>query len=386
VPPIPFPRLPPLPSGFNSQRPHGVRLIVLLLLAVLGCALLPTAVGAATEHGRATKAHHRVKPRPLYWGAWIGDQLTGTNAPWDMNAVAAFEQIVGKGMSLVEFSSSFEDCSRRPCRFYKFPNQPMDNIRAHGSIPVFSWGAESTPRASAEQPEFQLSDVIEGTYDSYVAQFASEARDWGHPFFLRFNWEMNGDWFPWSEKANGNAPGQYIAAWRHVHDIFTAVGATNATWVWCPFVAGGGKRQGQPLKQLYPGTAYVDWACMDGYNWGPNSVNPQKWRSFSELFTPTYEALTKRIAPDKPLMLGEFASTPYGGHKALWIKRTFQQLPGKYPRIRALIYFDSVDRGVDWPLETSPSAAAAFAQGIHKGIYANNRFGELVTSPILPLR
>jgi hypothetical protein len=356
------------------------RSIVLLLLAALACALLPAAAGGARSSAEA-------KPQPVYWGAWIGEQLTGTDAPWDMNAVAKFEQVVGKGLSLIEFSSSWQDCSRKPCRNYRFPSGAMDDVRAYGAIPVFSWGAEATPSPGPEQPDFQLADITGGAWDPYIAQFASEARDWGHPFFLRFNWEMNGDWFPWNEGVNGNQPGEYVAAWRHVHDVFTAVGATNATWVWCPFVAGSrGKRQGQPLKQLYPGTGYVDWTCMDGYNWGPNPVNPQKWRSFSELFGPTYGALTKKIAPDKPLMLGEFGTTPYGGHKALWIKKMFQQLPFEYPRIRALIYFNSFDRGVDWPLETSPTAAGAFARGIHKGIYANNRFGELATSPIQPLR
>jgi Glycosyl hydrolase family 26 len=355
-----------------------------LLAALLGSALLPAAAGAGGERRSAAKTR-KAKPRPIYWGAWIGEQLTGTDAPWDMNAVTTFEQIVGKGMSLIEFSSSWEDCSRNPCRFYKFPLQAMNDVRSHGSIPVFSWGAEATPSTGPEQPDFQLADIIAGSYDPYIAQFASEARAWGHPFFLRFNWEMNGNWFPWSEKANGNAPGQYIAAWRHVHDIFTAVGATNASWVWCPY-SDGGKRKGQPLKQVYPGTAYVDWTCLDGYNWGSNPVNPQKWRSFSEIFDLSYKALTTKIAPDKPLMLGEFATTPYGGHKALWIKKMFQDLPRIYPRIRALIYFNSFDREVDWPLETSPNAARAFALGIHKGIYADNRFGELATSPIPPPR
>jgi hypothetical protein len=37
-------------------------------------------------------------------------------------------------------------------------------------------------------------------------------------------------------------------------------------------------------------------------------------------------------------------------------------------------------------LQTSPSAARAFAKGIHKGIYANNRFGDIATSPIPPPR
>ena len=31
---------------------------------------------------------------------------------------------------------------------------------------------------------------------------------------------MNGWWWPWSEQLNGNNPGEFVAAWRHVHDIF----------------------------------------------------------------------------------------------------------------------------------------------------------------------
>src|SRR3712207_8531028 len=54
-----------------------------------------------------------------------------------------------------------------------------------------------------------------------------------YPYTTLFR-SMNGDWHPFSEKRNGNQPGEYVKAWRHVHDIFTAVGANNATWVWCP--------------------------------------------------------------------------------------------------------------------------------------------------------
>ncbi len=96
--------------------------------------------------------------------------------------------------------------------------------------------------------------------------------------------------------------------------------------------------------------------------------------------------MVKKIAPRKPMMLGEFATSSYGGHKAAWIRDLFEQLPRKYPRVRALVYFDTVDRGVDWPLEVSPPAAKAFAKGIRKGKYGTNRFGELVGGPILPLR
>ncbi|HEV2791348.1 MAG TPA: glycosyl hydrolase [Solirubrobacterales bacterium] len=394
MPPRSFPTLSRLASGSHAKRPGAPPIVVALLLALLGCALLAAPVSAAATADRAGKVGKKQpekkrhpKPKPMYWGAWIGEQFTGTDAPWDMNAVARFQAVVGgKGLSLLEFSSPFEDCAKLPCHFYRFPTIAMNNVRAYGAIPVFSWGAEANPRVSVEQPDFQLADIAGGAYDAEIAQFAAEARDWGHPFFLRFNWEMNGNWFPWSEKANGNAPGQYVAAWRRVHDIFGAVGAHNATWVWCPYADTPQRLKQTPLKPLYPGHGYVDWTCLDGYNWGRNPVNPRPWRSFDEIFAPAYKAVTKKIAPRKPLMLAEFATSPYGGHKALWIRKMFEKLPRKYPRVRALIYFDSVDRGVDWPLETSPRAARAFAKGVRKGRYANNRFAEIATSPIPPLR
>jgi mannan endo-1,4-beta-mannosidase len=382
----PFPTLAALSSSVHPKRPPRARpVVVALLLALVGCCLLAGPAPAATKRSQQYKAK-KVKPKPTYWGAWIGSQITGTPAPWDMGAVSYFEQLVGKGMSLLELSSSWQTCWKGKCTPYEFPREAMGNIRGYGAIPVYSWGAESSPRASEEQPEFQLADIIGGAYDSYIAKFAEEARDWGHPFFLRPNWEMNGSWFPWSEGANGNAPGQYVAAWRHIHDIFGAVGATNATWVWCPYAGTEKQLKKTPLKPLYPGDAYVDWTCLDSYNWGLNPVNPRPWRSFGQLFDPAYNSIVKKVAPRKPMMLAEFATSPSGGHKAVWIRQMFESLPSKYPRIRALIYFDTVDRGVDWPLETSPPAARAFAKGIRRGIYANNRFGEIATSPIPPLR
>ena len=108
---------------------------------------------------------------------------------------------------------------------------------------------------------------------------------------------MNGDWFPWAENANGNQPGDYVAAWRHVHDIFTSVGATNATWVWCPYVDATPKLG--PLARYYPGDDYVDWTCLDGFNWGNNGVNPQPWTSFDKIFGPSYRTIVNKLAPDK---------------------------------------------------------------------------------------
>lgn len=159
--------------------------------------------GTRTRSSRITVTVDNPASARVYWGAWIGDQLTGRAPPWDMSAVSKFEQMTGKPLSLLHFSAPFANCSTSPCSFYSFPWTPFNDIRAHGAIPFFSWSSVSIP-ASANEPDFQLSDLIAGNYDTYIRNFATRAREWGHPFFLRFDWEMNGNWFAWSERANGN--------------------------------------------------------------------------------------------------------------------------------------------------------------------------------------
>jgi hypothetical protein len=318
--------------------------------------------------------------RPLYWGATIGDHLTGEQAPWDMDALAKFEQEAGKQVSLVQFFQPFAQCEP-DCSFYNFPITPLEDIRAHGAIPVLSWSSQSVP-SSVDEPDFQLSDVIEGRYDEYIREFATWSRDWGHPFFLRFDWEMNGDWFPWGEAANGNQPGEFVAAWRHVHDIFAAVGATNVSWVWCPFVDPGQNLRG--LASLYPGDAYVDWTGLDGYNWGTNPSSPRGWRSFDQLFSRSYGEIAARIAPAKPMMLGEVGSSEQGGSKAAWIADALARIPTDYPQVRGLVWFDKFDDGMDWPIETSSSATAAFAAGVRNPLYVGAAFAGLAAGSIQP--
>jgi len=307
----------------------------------------------------------------VYWGGWIGSHLTGTEAPWDLNAITTFEQHAGKELSLVHFSSPFANCYGSPCSNYNFPGGEFTKIRNQGAFPVFSWASNALP-SDGDQSAYQLSDIIAGRHDAYITAWATAAKNWGHPFFLRFNWEMNGNWFSWSEGVNGNQPGEYVAAWRHVHDIFTSVGARNTTWVWCPNLSYPGSRS---LASLYPGDSYVDWTCLDGYNWN------DPWKSFADLFRPSYQEITSTIAPSKPMLVGETAATETGGSKAAWISGMFSSLATEFPKIRGLQWFEKYDANpggpvMDWPIESSPSATAAFAAGIQASRYKANTSGK----------
>jgi Glycosyl hydrolase family 26 len=336
-----------------------------VLLAVALTAALLALPGAAAA-----------KPRALYWGAWIGPQLTGEEAPWDMSAARRFQGKVGHGLSLLQFSAPFADCGGKRCEFYSFPTNEMEKIRRHGAIPLFSWNSGAS---GADPRRFGLAELRRGRYDSHIRAFARAARDWGHPFFLRFNWEMNGDWFPWGAGVNGNRPGEFKAAWRRVHDIFRRVGAGNATWVWCPYA------RDEPLAPFYPGDRYVDWTCLDGYNWGPDSSEPAPWRSFREIFTPAYRQVAGQIAPRKPMLLAEVASSGDGPEKAAWIRGMFASLRRGFPKVRGLVWFDKADNDNDWPIESSHLALDAFGKGLRHR-YKQNVYADLGRSPIPPPR
>jgi len=81
---------------------------------------------------------------------------------------------------------------------------------------------------------------------------------------------------------------------------------------------------------------------MDGYNRGTKlgGGGGDSWKAFSSVFKATYLELLK-LAPSKPIMVGETASTESGGSKANWIEDAFgTQLPSKFPSIKAAAWFN----------------------------------------------
>jgi Glycosyl hydrolase family 26 len=354
------------------------RLLIGFTLVAVPAATLH-AGGASPAHATRAEASAR---RSVYWGAYVAGRQYGlVDAPWNMKSANRFEANAGKRMSLLEWGQTWHECSAT-CGSPGFPTILMRKARGRGYLPVLSWGSYAAGEGP-HQPDYRLADIVHGRYDKFIRAWARRAKAWGHPFFLRFDWEMNTNSVPYSESANGNRPGEFVRMWRHVHDIFEAVGATNVTWTWCPNVEYA--TSVKPLASLYPGAAYVDWTCLDGYNWGANPAHRDAWRSFADVFRATYRLVTRHIAPSKPLMIGEMASTEIGGSKARWIADALgRQVTLRFPRIRAVIWFNKHWAGMDWPIESSRAARQAFRAAIRSPVYVANRFPHADTSPIPP--
>jgi beta-mannanase len=242
----------------------------------------------------------------------------------------------------------------------------MNNIRSRGAVPMYSWLPGSELQENFDpRPVYSLVNITNGHFDSYIWQFAKAAKAWGHPFFLRFAHEMNGDWYTWSTGAGNpdhNTPAQFIAAWRHVHDIFQLAGATNVLWVWCVNTDQPGST---PVARDYPGDRYVDWVALDGFNWG--DTRGYTWKSLVQVFHTTYIEVT-RIS-NKPLMIAETGSVEQGGNKANWITQGFlTDLPLRLPRVSAVMWFDE-DLLPDVRVDSSPAALAAYRSVVASPLY-----------------
>ncbi len=157
------------------------------------------------------------------------------------------------------------------------------------------------------------------------------------------------------------------------------------TWVWCPNVETSDLRT-RPYSEWYPGSAYVDWVCMDGYNWG-STQTWSTWESFSQTFAGSYTDI-QALAPGKPIMLAEFSSAEQGGSKASWITDTLTtQLPKNFPNVKAMLWFNvnmSTSGETNWQIESSSTAQAAFAQAIASPYYLSNQYAALSKFPIPP--
>jgi hypothetical protein len=275
-------------------------------------------------------------------------------SPWtarDLDTVNAFEHVAQQPARVVMWYADWAHVS---------PSMAQLNAVANrGSIPEIDWEPwDSTKALYVRQPRYSLKHIIDGSFDAYIRQWARTLAAFGRPIRLRFAQEMNGNWYPWSERSNGNRPGEYVRTWRHVHRIFDAAHASNVRWVWNPAAV-------TISPELYPGNHSVDIVGLIAFNGGAQ-LRYLGWRSPQRILGRSLAALAK-IAPHKSIELSEIGVAEQGGNKAQWITELFKMLKA-YPNIRALVWYDLVKES-DWRIDSSRAAAAAFRAGVRDPRY-----------------
>ena len=312
-----------------------------MILATLLVVVMPSVHQTTARASENQDPHQLSTDGPgIYLGLWQ------PGFP-DLSDIAAYERSVRKQAAIVHWYQGWGAA-----------NAPLDldaitRVSDRGSVAMITWEPWDYTKG-IEQPEYRPANIAAGHFDDYVRSWARGLASYDGTVLLRFAHEMNHPYYPWSVGVNGNTESDYVAAWRHVHDIFTQEGATNVQWVWSPLIWW----EGAPLiEPMYPGDEYVDWVAVDGYN----NVDWGGWQSFSQIFGASYERLT--ALTDKPIMIAEVASAEAGGSKAAWITDMFARLPVEYPEIRAVVWFNE-SKEADWRVNSSNASLRAFRDAI----------------------
>jgi len=309
-----------------------IRLFLVLIVALFtaGCGLINTP---------ATTTTTTTTLRGAYLGAFV-DGLSNT---------AGFESKIGKNLAV---NSIYIDWNT------SFPATDCDTINTYGGVPMLTWEPYLNTTNS-------LDAISNGTYDTYITTFAQAAKTWGSLIYLRFGHEMNGNWYPWDGAHNGttSGPAKYIAAWKHIHAIFTQAGATNVKWVWCPNHSSTPDESWNSAVNYYPGESYVDWIGLDGYNWGQGD-----WKTFGQIFGTAYSTFSTY---SKPLMIAEFACAEEAG-KANWSTSSFSTIESNYPNIKMVVWFNT-NKERDWRISSTASAETAYKSAISDSYFLESK-------------
>jgi beta-mannanase len=244
---------------------------------------------------------------------------------------------------------------------YKDFNQPpplleLGGLEARGAVGMITW-EPWTWGGGLDQPAYRSARIAAGDFDPYLVGWADALARWGGPVMIRYAQEMNIAQYPWSDRANGNADGDYAAAWRHIHDLFDAAGARNVQWVWSPNVPNSSS---EPLAAAFPGLESIDYVALDGYNWG-TTESWSSWTPPCALFGNGL-AQVRDLAPGMPVLIAETGSVEDGGSKATWNRDLIDYL-ARQPDVAGVVFFNQ-NKEHDWRVNSSDSSLAALVEAL----------------------
>jgi hypothetical protein len=259
-----------------------------------------------------------------------------------------FEKATGRRFDIVKQYAQW-----KPGVF--FPSGADERLAGHGQRTLdVSWNATTF---GAGRHQISYASIAAGTWDaSVIRPEARRLKAFHHKIFVDFDHEFDS-----KAQAGKGSPAQYVAAYRHIHQVMAAMGVNNVIWTW---VSTGDVDHASMLRASYPGAKYVDWIGYDPYNWyGCRADFPHTAsRSPRAVFGAYYHWVRHQHGmKHKPLMLAEYASAqgPAQGPWYAHVARALRHLR----RIKAVLQFDAQGvPGCNFRLADSPAALRGFAK------------------------
>ena len=182
-----------------------------------------------------------------------------------------------------------------------------------------------------------LQATASGRFDGDYRAIAQMVKDAGYgDAVIRLGHEMDDAWPPWSARNNA---AQYIAAFRHVHDVLASVSpAFRFDWA---TTRAGFSQWGLPA---YPGDAYVDVIGLDAYWRDATDIPDRDWTNrYESVFRQHLQFAKSR---NKPVSFPEWGQA--NGNTGRYIQlmnEWFRSLPTTGPgRLLYQAYFDDASQ------------------------------------------
>lgn len=288
-----------------------------------------TAAAGGTAH-TTSAGPYDVAPLLHPAGRMLG--VVDDKSPWQYDIVKTFTTQAGRAPDIREYYATWGD-----------------DFDAEGN--TFLWGKGQLPMMALVPSDTALADIGGGYDDAYVRKLAQQIAGYHGPLVLSFAGEMNGPWNSWGP---GHAkPADFVAAWRHVHDVFRELKVRNVIWTWSPHVVDSGTTA--KLTPYYPGDAYVDWVGLIGY------YGPIDGAAFASLFTPTIGQIAGFA--HKPLLITE-TGVAESSAKEAQVRDLFAG--ADKAGVIGLVWYDQrkdwpgSTQMMDWRIDTSVGSRAAF--------------------------
>ncbi|HTW19122.1 MAG TPA: glycosyl hydrolase [Mycobacteriales bacterium] len=298
------------------------------------------------KHNRCKRNAIDVPKCGVLWGIYLPPQpaSTGWIAPY-----SKIEVPIGRRFDLVKNYSQWK-------AGVTFPTKAEASYanRRH-QILEFAWAAVDY----GTRAKISYASIASGAWDKSVIRPEARAlKHFHHKVFIDFSAEFDG-----ASQTGHGTPAQYVAAYRHIHDVMKAAGVKNVIWAW---VSTGDLEHASVIRASYPGPKYVNWVGYDPYNFA--GCHNEGWRSPYETFSPFYKWTRHQTGMrHKPLLLGEYASA-IGPKVGAWYAHVATALH-HLPRIKALMQWSSATSSTcDFRLTDSAAALAGF------GVSSNSRY------------
>jgi hypothetical protein len=224
--------------------------------------------------------------------------------------------------------------------------------RTRGLRLIVTW----MPDAGSDNPElpkYSLARITGGALDTDLRALAREMKAARVPVLFRPMPEPNTPWYAWSGLTNGNAPEEYVLAWKHVRKVVRQVAGFRVGLLWSPYVRSIPETPENAIERYFPGAGNVDFVGVSGYNFG--TTGDLTWTDPAPLFATAY-ATIQGLA-HKPFWITETGSTSTGGSKPAWVA-SLGSLKAEMPMLRGIVWFDVADPHGDFRLVGPASRVA----------------------------